>query len=89
MSHLAGHTARPPLEAIIVMSAVGCGCAYATFVGLHTLSRHNDVALNRARGQTAYMTDGNNSILSRNFALKLWKSRLSIGDSNYNEDNKA
>lgn len=89
MSHLAGHTARPPLEAIIVMSCVSAGCLYATYVGSRTLLSHNDISLNRAKTQHSYLTDGNSTVVSRNYALDLWKSRLSIGSNNYSEDNKA
>ena len=57
MSHLACHTDRPPLEAMIVMGAVGVGCAYATYVGTRTLTRHNDVVINRSKGPFGFMTE--------------------------------
>lgn len=88
MSHLVGHTARPPLEAVIVMSCVSVGCLYAGYVGAHALFGHNDISLNRSKSQRAYLTDANETIVSRNVALNLWKNRLSIGSNNYNEDNK-
>lgn len=70
------------------MSCVGAGCAYATYVGMHTLFSHNDISLNRAKGQSGFLSTPNETIVSRNYALNLWRSRLSIGDKNYNEDNK-
>ena len=87
MSHLAGHTARPPLEAMIVMGAVGLGCAYATYVGTRTLTRHNDVVINRSKGPFGFMTESSETVIPRNYALNTWKNRLSI--ANDDDDNKA
>ena len=75
------HTARPPVEAVIILGAVGAGCMYAAYVGSHTLLGHNDVALNR-RNRFQFLSNENNNLLSRPFALTKWKNMLSIKDEN-------
>ena len=82
MSHLVEHTGRPPVEATIVLACVSAACCYGIYVGTRTLFRHNDITLNRSKGQSLYMRHGNRTVVSRNFALKVWKSHLSIGDAN-------